>query len=143
MEKLTSTSAAVGRLLIAVIFIASGLMKLAAPAMTIAYIASVGLPAPQIGFAGAVIVELGIGFLFLIGFQTRIMALVLAGFCVATAVIFHHAAGDQNQAIHFLKNLAMAGGLLQIAAFGGGTLSVDALRRRSAPLFGGRPLAQP
>ncbi len=143
MEKLTSTSAAAGRLLIAVIFIASGLTKLSAPAATIGYIAAVGLPAPQVGYAGAVLVELGIGFLFLIGFKTRIMALVLAGFCVATAIFFHRAVGDPNQAIHFLKNLAMAGGLLQIAAFGGGALSVDALRQRPSPLFGGRPLAQP
>lgn len=143
MDKLASTSAAVGRLLIAVIFLASGLMKLSAPALTIDYIASVGLPAPQLGYAGAVVVELGVGFLFLIGFQTRIMALVLAAFSVATAIFFHRAVGDQNQAIHFLKNLAMAGGLLQIAAFGGGALSLDALRKRASPLFGGRPLAQP
>jgi putative oxidoreductase len=51
--------------------------------------------------------------------------MVLAIFCVVTALIFHHALGDQNQMIHFFKNLAMAGGLLQVAAFGSGRIGLD------------------
>jgi len=57
--------------------------------------------------------------------RTKIVATVLAVFCVFTALVFHHALGDQNQMIHFLKNFAMAGGLLQLAAFGSGRFGLD------------------
>jgi putative oxidoreductase len=124
--KTPSITPAVGRLLMSIIFILSGASKLAAPAATIAYIASTGLPLATLGYAAAVIVELGGGLLLLAGYQTRLVALVLALFSIATALIFHHAFGDQNQMIHFLKNLAMAGGLLQVAAFGAGAFSMDA-----------------
>jgi len=50
----------------------------------------------------------------------------MAVFAVATALMFHHAFGDQNQMIHFLKNIAIAGGFLQIVAFGAGSFSLDA-----------------
>ena len=69
--------------------------------------------------------------LLLVGFQTRWSALVLAAFTIAAALAFHHAFGDQNQMIHFLKNIAIAGGLLQVTAFGAGSFSIDA--RRGAP----------
>ena len=110
----------VGRILIASIFVLSGIGKISAPDATQAYIAAMGLPAPQLGFLVAVIVELGGGVLLLVGYRTRIVALVLAAFCVVTALVFHHALGDQNQMNHFLKNFAIAGGLLQLAAFGPG-----------------------
>jgi len=116
---------AVGRLLISLIFILSGAGKLAAPAATIGYIASTGLPLATLGYAAAVIVELGGGLLLLAGYQTRIVASVLAVFSIITALVFHHAFGDQNQMIHFMKNLAMAGGLLQVASFGAGAFSLD------------------
>lgn len=123
--KTPSFTPAVGRLLMSLIFILSGIGKLAAPAATIGYIASTGLPLPTLGYAAAVIVELGGGLLLLAGYQTRIVAAVLALFALVTAVIFHHALGDQNQMIHFMKNLAMAGGLLQVVTFGAGTFSLD------------------
>jgi putative oxidoreductase len=119
---------AFGRLLIAIIFLYSGYTKIAAPGMTEGYIASVGLPAPLLGLIIAIIVELGGGILLVLGFQTRIVALVIAIYCVATAVFFHHDFANLDMLIHFLKNIAMAGGLLQIVAFGGGALSLDALR---------------
>jgi putative oxidoreductase len=117
---------AFGRLLLAAIFILSGIGKVAAPAATIGYIASTGLPFATLGFAAAVAVELGGGILLAVGYQTRIVATVLALFSIVTALIFHHAFGDQNQMIHFLKNVAIAGGLLQVAAFGAGAFSIDA-----------------
>lgn len=123
--KTPSFTPAVGRLLMSLIFILSGIGKLAAPAATIGYIASTGLPLATLGYAAAVIVELGGGLLLLAGYQTRIVATVLALFALVTAVIFHHALGDQNQMIHFMKNLAMAGGLLQVATFGAGAFSLD------------------
>jgi putative oxidoreductase len=115
----------IGRALIAAIFIFSGLGKIAAPAMTQGYIASVGLPAPLLGYLLAIVVELGGGTLLLLGFKTRIVGLVMAIFTVATAVLFHRNFVDQNQLIHFLKNIAMTGGLLQVVAFGAGSFSLD------------------
>lgn len=118
----------VGRIGIAAIFLLSGLSKLAAPAATIGYIASSGLPLPQLGFAIALLVELGGSIALILGYRTRIVAAILAAFSVATALAFHAALGDQNQFIHFFKNIAMAGGLLQVVAFGAGSWSLDARR---------------
>ncbi|MCS3418447.1 DoxX family protein [Pseudomonas yamanorum] len=119
----------IGRVLLSVIFILSGVSKLAAPAMMIGYISSVGLPFPQLALVVAVIVEVGGGLALIAGYRTRVVAAVLALFSVATALAFHHALGDQNQFIHFFKNIAMAGGLLQVVAFGAGRFSLDARRR--------------
>lgn len=133
MTPSTSWPPAFGRLLIAILFLLSGLSKIAAPAAIIGYIGSVGLPAPQLGYAIALIVEIGGGLLLLVGFQTRIVALVLAVFTVAAALAFHHDFADQNQMIHFLKNIAITGGLIQVASFGAGSLSLDARLGRTAP----------
>src|SRR5262249_27629602 len=85
MQKQTTTLAAAGRVLIAVLFLLSGLGKIAAPAMTQGFTASAGLPAPLVGYLIAIIVEVGGGLLLLIGCQTRIVALVLAAFTLAAA----------------------------------------------------------
>ena len=115
----------VGRLLIGLPFAMSGLSKLAAYGQTTAIIAAVGLPVPPLAYAVAVAIELGGGLLLIAGFQTRIVATALALFSIATAVSFHNNFADQNQMIHFLKNVMMAGGLLQIVAFGAGAISLD------------------
>jgi len=117
-----------GRILIAAIFILSGASKLADPAGTIGYIASAGLPLPQLAFAGAAAVELLGGLALVVGYRKRLVALVLAIFSILAALSFHSALADQNQFIHFFKNIAMAGGLLQVVAFGGGRISLDARR---------------
>ena len=117
-----------GRVGIAAIFVLSGFSKLAAPAATIGYIQSTGLPLPQLGLAIAILVELVGGIALVLGYRTRIVATILAGFSIATAVVFHSALGDQNQCIHFFKNVAIAGGLLNVIALGGGTWSLDARR---------------
>nr|WP_254608475.1 DoxX family protein [Burkholderia lata] len=121
-------AAVVGRVLISAIFILSGLSKLAAPAMTIGYIQSAGLPLPTVAFALAASIEIVGGALLLAGYRTRVVATVLFVFTLATAVFFHHNFADQNQFIHFFKNVAMAGGLLHVVAFGGGRISVDGRR---------------
>ncbi len=121
---------ALGRLLIALIFVMSGFGKLADPAGTKAYIVSAGLPFPDLAYFIAIAVELGGGLLLIVGYQTRIAATVLAVFTVVAAIGFHLDFADQDQMIHFMKNLAIAGGLLQVAAFGAGALSLD---RRHAP----------
>jgi putative oxidoreductase len=114
-----------GRLLIGLPFAMSGLSKLAAIGPTTEAIRAAGLPLPPLVLALCVLVELGGGLLLVAGFQTRIAAAALALFSLAAAVAFHSNFADQNQMIHFLKNVMMAGGLLQIVAFGAGALSID------------------
>jgi len=116
----------IGRLLIGLPFAVSGLSKLAAYSATIGLISSSDLPLPPpLAYAGAVVVEIGCGLLVVAGYQTRIAATVLALFCLATAVFFHTNFADPNQTFHFIKNLVMAGGLLQLAASGAGAISID------------------
>ena len=126
MNSSTSFAPAFGRLLLAAIFLISGIGKLVDPTGTIGYISAVGLPLPEAGYAIAVIVEIVGSLLLIAGYQTRIAALALAAFTVVAAVLFHNDFADQNQLIHLLKNLAIAGGLLQLAVFGAGRLSIDA-----------------
>lgn len=115
-----------GRTLIGAPFILSGLGKLAAYTATVGFIGSVGLPLPQLGWLIAVVVELGGGTLLLLGYRARQVAVVLGVFALATAAFFHRNFADQNQMIHFLKNIMILGGLLQIVYFGAGPLSLDA-----------------
>src|SRR6266404_6300114 len=114
-----------GRLLIGLPFAMSGLGKLAAYGKATAMIAAVGLPVPPLAYAVAVALELGGGLLLVAGYQARLVATALALFSIAAALSFHSNFADQNQMIHFLKNVMMAGGLLQIAAFGAGAISLD------------------
>jgi len=119
-----------GRVLIGAPFILSGLSKLAAHDATVGYIGSVGLPFPQLGWLIAIAVELVGGALLLIGYRARVVALVAALFALATAIFFHRNFADQNQMIHFLKNIMIVGGLLQIVFFGAGPMSIDASRKQ-------------
>lgn len=121
-----------GRIMLGAPFLMSGLGKLGAYATTVGYITAVGLPAPSLAYLVAVIVEIGGGLLLLSGYRARPVALIMAVFSVATAVFFHRNFADQNQMIHFLKNVMMAGGLLQIAYFGAGAFSLDSLRGASS-----------
>ena len=123
-----ATLSLVGRIAIAAIFLLSGLSKLAAPATTIAYIQSVGLPVPPLAFAVSAAIEVLGGIALVLGFRTRITASIMALFTLATALSFHTNFADQNQFIHFFKNIAMAGGLLQVVAFGAGRYSLDSRR---------------
>lgn len=115
----------IGRILIAAIFLVSGFSKLTAPGATIGYIASLGMPAPLLGYLGSMTLELVGSVLLIVGYRTRLVAVLLAAYSIITALIFHHALGDQNQMFHFLKNVAMAGGLIQVVAFGAGAFSFD------------------
>ena len=127
-----ATIAAAGRLLLAMLFLLSGLPKLAAPAATIGYIASAGLPFPFLGYVVALGAELGCGLLLLAGFHARIAAAIMAAFTIAAALVFHSNFPEQNEMVHFLKNIALTGGLLQVVAFGAGAFSFDARRLRIA-----------
>ena len=132
----------VGRLLMSIIFIIGGWGKLMAGAATTAYFAKVGLPLPEVGYYVAVIVELIGGLMLLFGVLTRWVGLVLAIWCVATALTAHTVWSDpaagRNQQIHFFKNMAMCGGFLFVAVFGGGAFAVDALMGRRRAMAVGR-----
>jgi len=116
----------IGRMFIGLPFMASGLSKVGNHAGTIALIESSKLPLPpQLAYAGAIAVEIGCGLLLILGYQTRIAAGIFCLFCLATAVFFHLNFADPNQIFHFIKNLVMTGGILQLVVYGAGALSID------------------
>ena len=119
-----------GRLLLAYLFIPAGFAKLMGFAGTVGYISSVGLPLPSVAAAVAIVVELGAGIALLLGYKTRVAAIVLAAFTLVASFFFHAfwAAPEAMKMVAtllFNKNIAVVGGLLALAAFGPGRLSVD------------------
>jgi len=123
-------AALLGRLLLAALFLHEAWSKLTGYAGAVAYMQAFGVPGQLLPFAIAV--ELACGLLILLGYHTRLAALLLAGFCVAAAVLFHTKFADRNQLLHFEKDLAIAGGLLVLFARGGGAWALDALRQRTS-----------
>ena len=125
--------ALIGRALIALLFIPGGFGKIMGFAGTVGYIASKGVPLPEVCAAIAVVVELGFGLLLLVGYQTRWAALGIALFTIVITFIFHNFWGVpadkvMMQQLQFFKNMAIVGGLFGFAAFGGGRFSLDAKR---------------
>ena len=119
-------AALAGRLLLAALFLHEAWSKLTGYSAAVAYAQAFGVPGQLMPFAIAV--EVGCGFLILLGYHTRAAALLLAGFCVATAMLFHTKLSNRNELLHFEKDLAIAGGLLVLFARGAGGWAVDALR---------------
>jgi putative oxidoreductase len=117
--------ALLGRVLMSAIFIWAGYGKAMAPAATMAVFRHYELPLPGVAYAIALVVEIGVGVLFLAGFKTRVTGLVLAGWCIATALVAHYHPGNREAMLQFMKNVCMAGGFLHVVAFGAGRLSVD------------------
>lgn len=117
-----------GRILMSAIFIMAGINKIGGYTATQGYMESVGVPGMLLPFVIAL--EIGGGLAVLLGWQTRIAAFLLAGFSVLSALIFHFNFGDQMQSILFMKNLAMAGGLLFLVTAGAGNWSIDTLRNK-------------
>jgi putative oxidoreductase len=135
MNASTTTAATqfFGRVLMSAIFLSAGFGKIGAYAGTQAYMESMGVPGSTLPLVIAL--EVGAGLAVLLGWQTRISAFLLAGFSVLSALIFHADFGDQMQSILFMKNLAMAGGLLMLVANGPGRWSVDARLQSSSGEF--------
>jgi putative oxidoreductase len=113
------------RVLMAAIFIHGGFGKAMNPTGTMAMMAHDGLPLPGAAYAVALLVEIGAGIAFLVGWKGRTAALVLAIWCVATALVAHSHFADGGQLIHFYKNMCMAGGFLQVFVYGTGAFSID------------------
>ena len=122
MAKLEPAGLLAGRLLMATIFLHEGVAKLANYAGSAAYARAFGVPDKLLPLAIAT--ELGCGLLIALGLFTRAAALVLAGFCLFTAAVFHSKFAEVNQLLHFEKNLAMAGGLLVLAVSGAGRFAI-------------------
>lgn len=124
------TLALAARVLLTAIFVMSGVTKITNFAGTAAYIASKGLPLPELCAAIAIAVELGAGLLVLFGWKTRWAALVIAIFAVVVGVLFHAywtdvPAARMSDYINFWKNISIAGGFLMVFAFGPGRYSLD------------------
>jgi putative oxidoreductase len=119
-----------GRILLAGMFLLSGLSKIGAYSATAAYMASAGVPAALLPLV--ILTEVGGALAIIAGWKTRTVALLLAGFCLLTAIAFHRNFADQNQMINFLKNVSIAGGFLLLVANGPGPLSIDG-RLRNRP----------
>ncbi|HEV8332812.1 MAG TPA: DoxX family protein [Steroidobacteraceae bacterium] len=112
-----------GRILLGAIFLISGLGKIGAYAGTAGYMASVGVPGALL--PAVIALEVLGAIAIIIGWKTRIAAVLLAGFTLLAGVLFHSNFGDQIQMIMFLKNVAITGGFLLLAANGAGALSLD------------------
>lgn len=117
----------VGRIALALIFVMAGFNKIGGYEGTVGYMESMGVPGALLPLVIAL--ELGGGLAIIAGFFTKPIALSLAGFSVAAAVLFHGNLGDQMQMILFMKNIGLAGGFLLLAANGPGDYSVDAKRQ--------------
>ena len=129
MNKLQNSTELLGRVLMSAIFILAGLGKITQYAGTQQYMAAMGVPGALLPLVIAL--ELGGGLLLVTGFKTRLIALALAGFSIASAVLFHRNLADQTMFIMFFKNVAMAGGFLIIATYGPGAYSLDSKLNKS------------
>jgi putative oxidoreductase len=130
MMSLQNPLALIGRILLALMFVVSGYGKIADVGGTAGYIASVGMPMPQVMAILAIVVELGSAIALIIGFKARWAAFALAVFTLVATMYFHKywampAAEQMMQQLMFLKNLAVTGGLLLVVAYGPGAWSVD------------------
>lgn len=119
-----------GRILIALIFVLSGFSKIAGFEGTVGYIASKGLPLPQLLAIGAILIELGGGLMLILGWKAHWAAAAMLVFTALATLIFHNFWAvppdqAQNQMIHFMKNISIMGGLLYVMMHGSGPLSLS------------------
>ena len=127
---LNSATQLVGRVMMSFIFIMAGISKIGAYAGTQGYMESVGVPG--ILLPAVILLEVAGGLAILLGWQTRIAAFLLAGFSIVSAVIFHANFADQMQMILFMKNIAIAGGLLFLVAGVRHSWSIDGKQSNKA-----------
>jgi putative oxidoreductase len=116
---------AVGRLLLAALFILEGWSKIRGYEAAADYMDRYGVPGVLL--PAVIALELGAGVMLAVGWRTRLAALALSGFCIAAAVLFHNQLFDRGHLLHFEKDLAIAGGLLVLAVAGAGRWSLDGL----------------
>ena len=134
MDKLQNLAAPSGRLLLAFIFILAGAQKITGYAGTQGYMEMMGVPGALLPLV--ILTELGGGIVLALGWQTRLVALVLAGFSLLSGIVFHlvpsfgmEAMQAQGDMIHFMKNVSIAGGMLMLVSLGGGAFALDNRRQ--------------
>ena len=128
MNTLQTLAAPAGRVLLATLFLLAGLQKIGGYEGTLAYMASQGVP----GFTLPPVIALEVlgALAIIVGWQTRLVALLLAGFSIVSGLLFHFQPDDAMQMTMLLKNLSISGGFLLLVAHGAGAWSLDARRRR-------------
>jgi len=126
LRALEAPAALIGRLLLALIFVVDGWELLANYSGSQGYMEANGVPGQLLPLA--ILTEIAGGLLVAFGLLTRLAAIALAGFCVLTALLFHRNFADVEhlEMVHFMKDLAIAGGFLTLAAHGAGAWSLDA-----------------
>jgi len=124
MDKMKDGALLAGRVLLALMFVMAGWSKIGGYAGTQGYMEAMGVPGFMLPLV--ILLELGGGLAVVLGLFTRSLSVLLAGFCVVAAVIFHYQPADQMQMIMFMKNVSIAGGFLALAAAGAGAFSLDA-----------------
>ncbi len=125
-DRLRDGAEFLGRALLSALFVLSGFGKIAAYGATAGYMAAMGVPGLLLPLVIAA--EIGGGLAILLGWRTRIIAVLLAAFTLLTGLLFHADFGDQMQMVMFMKNLAITGAFLALAAQGAGRYSLDARR---------------
>lgn len=126
----TNAAALVGRIMLSAIFIMGGFNKIVGYAGTAGYMAKMGVPGALLPLV--ILTELGGGLLILVGWQTRTVAFLMAGFTLLAGLLFHLSVGDGPNMIQFWKNVAISGGFLAIMSSGAGGWSLDGLTKRGA-----------
>lgn len=120
----------IGRILIAAIFLMAGLSKIGNFSGTSQFMASKGIPLTDIALVLTILIEVVGGLSIILGYKAKWGAWSLFAFMIPTTLVFHTNFSDQDQMIHFLKNLAIMGGLLYITAFGSGPFSLDEIKKK-------------
>ncbi len=128
MNNMQILATPVGRVLIAAMFVVSGLGKIFGYQGTAGYMEAMGVPGVLLPLV--ILLEVGGGLAIIAGWKTRPVAFALAGFCILSALIFHADFSDQAQMTNFMKNISLAGGFLFLVANGAGAYSLD---NRSVP----------
>lgn len=126
-DNLGATADLAGRIAIAAIFLLAGINKVQYYEGNAQFLASGGLP--EFLLPLVIVFEIAGALALIAGFQVRLAALAFAGFSVVTAALYHNNLADQMQFLMFFKNIAIAGGLLVLAANGAGRFSLDARRQ--------------
>lgn len=124
MDKMRDVALLVGRVLLALMFVMAGWSKIGGYAGTQGYMEAMGVPGFMLPLV--ILLELGGGLAVVLGLFTRSIAVLLAGFTLMAAFIFHYQPADQMQMLMFMKNVSVAGGFLALAAAGAGAFSLDA-----------------
>ncbi len=131
MEGLKSLASLIGRVLLVLIFLNSGIGKIEHFQGTAQYMAKFGMPSTSFFLVGAIFFELVGSVMIILGYYTRVGALLLLVFLIPTTLVFHTNFADPNMKIHFMKNVAMFGGLLILLSTGPGRFSLDHLREKT------------